>query len=234
MVKVLVSNANIEENSMICKFLTNENDFEIENTKDYITTINKYLKIEPDIFILDSQFDKMSYNDILSKIALFPMEYDKCNTLLTLNSFNEANELDYTAKIYRIFRKPIKEQKLLETIHLMTKTSNISRLNVNELNTLLLNLNLNISKKCCHYMIDAITQCYYYPYLIYSLNEVFDIVALKHGVTSSTIKEGLRASLIRLNRYRYNNKNKLSTRFIKYYSDYYSSIFYRSSYYIST
>ena len=73
MVKVLVSNANVEENSIICKFLTNENDFEIENTKDYITTINKYLKIEPDIFILDSQFDKMSYNDILSKIALFPL-----------------------------------------------------------------------------------------------------------------------------------------------------------------
>ena len=138
----------------------------------------------------------------------------------------EANTLDYTSKIYRIFRKPLKKQKLLETIHLMTTPSNISKLNVNELNSLLLNLNLNISKKCCHYMIDTITQCYYYPYLIYSLNEVFDIVALKHGVTSSTIKEGLRASLIRLNRYRHNNKNKLSTRFIKYYSDYYSSIFY--------
>lgn len=201
MVKVLVSNANIEENSMICKFLTNESDFKIENTKDSITTINKYLKIEPDVFILDSKFDKTSYNDILSKIALFPLERNKCNTILTLNNLAEANILDYTSKIYRILRKPIKEQKLLETIYLMAKPLDIPKLEINELHKLLLKLNLNVSRRCTGYMISTLLQCYYNPYLIYSLNEVYDIVALKYNTTTSAVKEGLRASLIRLNKY---------------------------------
>ncbi len=202
MVKVLVSNANIEENLMIRKFLTNENDFEIEDTKDFMTTINKYLKIEPDVFILDSGFGKMSYNDILNKIALFPLERSKCNTLLTLNNMTEASKLDYTSKIYRILRKPISKKNLLDTIHIMTEPiENTPKLKTNELNSLLLKLNLNISKKCSQYMMDCLIQCYYYPYLIYSLNEVFDIVALKYHTNASTIKEGLRASLIRLNKY---------------------------------
>ena len=201
MVKVLISNANIEESTMIRKFLTNENDFEIEDTKDPIMTINEYFKIEPDVFILDSKFNRMNYNDILEKIAQFPLERDKCNTILTLNTLTEANILDYTSKIYRILRKPIIEKKLLETIHLMIKPADIPKLNTNELNTLLLKLNLDISNKCTGYMISAIKQCYYYPYLIYSLNDVFKVVALEYNTSESTIKEGLRASLIRLNKY---------------------------------
>ena len=54
MVKILIADTDIQRNSASCQFLANEKGFEIESTNDGSSTIKKYLEIEPNIFILDS------------------------------------------------------------------------------------------------------------------------------------------------------------------------------------
>lgn len=56
MVKILIADTDIQRNSASCQFLANEKGFEIESTNDGSSTIKKYLEIEPNIFILDSNF----------------------------------------------------------------------------------------------------------------------------------------------------------------------------------
>lgn len=56
MVKILLADTDTKRNSASYQFLSNEKDFEIESTNDGISTIKKYLEIEPNIFVIDSNF----------------------------------------------------------------------------------------------------------------------------------------------------------------------------------
>ena len=201
MLKILVSNANIEENTMLCQFLTNEKDFEVENTKDSNTTVNTYFKIEPDIFILDSHFKEMCYTEIIDKISVLPSEKWKCNTILTLDKIDNQFFLENTAKIYRILYKPLILNKVSEVINLMKAELVAPKITMQEIKLLLLSLGFNINTKSAYYMACAIMQCYYYPSMLLSLNDICDVVALQLNTTAETIKEGLRSSLISLNKY---------------------------------
>lgn len=205
MLKVLVSNANIEENSMLCQFLANENCFEIENTKDSISTLNKYLKIEPDLFVLDSHFKEMCYTEIIDRISVFPNEKQKCNTILTLDRADSHIILENTSKIYGILHKPIIFDKLSKIINLMKCELTAKNLTVEEIRILLLSLGLHLNTKGTYYMASAIMQCYYYPSMLYSLNDICRIVALQCDTTPELIKEGLRCSLMPLNKYGINS-----------------------------
>ena len=68
MVKILIADTDVKRNSASCQFLANEKGFEIESTNDGSSTIKKYLEIEPNIFILDSNFKDIKVSVIRYKI----------------------------------------------------------------------------------------------------------------------------------------------------------------------
>ena len=76
MIKVLVADADIQQNAQCCKFLANDKELEITNTTDGLTTLNTYFEIKPNILILSSNFSDIKYTDILNKLA--QDEYSKC------------------------------------------------------------------------------------------------------------------------------------------------------------
>ena len=77
MVKILIADTDIQRNSASCQFLANEKGFEIESTNDGSSTIKKYLEIEPNIFILDSNFTDIKTLEIIDRLYISPIEKRK-------------------------------------------------------------------------------------------------------------------------------------------------------------
>ena len=77
MVKILIADTDIQRNSASCQFLANEKGFEIESTNDGSSTIKKYLEIEPNIFILDSNFTDIKTLEIIDRLSISPIEKKK-------------------------------------------------------------------------------------------------------------------------------------------------------------
>lgn len=71
MVKILIADTDIQRNSASCQFLANEKGFEIESTNDGSSTIKKYLEIEPNIFILDSNFTDIKTLEIIDRLSSY-------------------------------------------------------------------------------------------------------------------------------------------------------------------
>ena len=81
MVKILIADTDVRRNSASCQFLANEKGFEIESTNDGSSTIKKYLEIEPNIFILDSNFKDIKTLEIIDRLSTSPIEKRKKNTM---------------------------------------------------------------------------------------------------------------------------------------------------------
>lgn len=202
MLKVLVSNANVEQNSRLCMFLANDKEIKLTSTNNPQSTLCKYFEIEPDVFILDSFSTGMSYTEVIDRISVSPTEKQKCNTLITLDKPEDKLSLLNTAKVYKIFNKPLDLEYLYGTINLMRSEQSPSVLNVEEIYNLLLQLNFSLTAKGTHYFVSAILQCYYYPDAFSSLDNIFKIVGVQHNVDEVTIRNAMRSALKRFNTYR--------------------------------
>ncbi len=200
--KILMASSDINYNNFCCTFLI----YEIEKSTTGLDTLNKYLKIEPDILILDSIINDINYIDIIDKISIFNKNgKNKCNIILIINNQNDKLSLYNTAKIYQIFTKSHDLKHLLENIELMLSEFSIPILTEKEINLLLTKLNFSLSSKGTKYIKSAITHCYYSQYsenTFCSLKELFEIVANEYDTTIETIRDGIRSSLIPLNTYR--------------------------------
>lgn len=199
MVRLLVADENIEQIFHYYQFLTNDKELSIENAKDGLTALNKYLKLRPNILILDSNFSDIHYTEIIDRISSIPEEKKMSNTILTINTSEEQLRLKNASKIYKILQKPLKTNELLETINTLKCEFNIPDLTIHELDSLLLRLNFNIHSNGTRYMKSAIFQCYYYPNTLNSLDNIFNVVAFEHNISTEQVREGLRSSLTPLN-----------------------------------
>lgn len=202
MLKVLVSNANIEQNSKLCRFLANDKEIKLTSTNDSQVALCKYFETEPDIFILDSFSNNMSYIEVLDRISVSPSEKQKCNTLITLDNPEDKLLLLNTAKVYKIFHKPLDLDYLYSTINLMRSEKTVSELSIEEIYSLLLHLNFSLTAKGTHYFVSAILQCYYYPDAFSSLDNIFRIVGVQHNVEETTVRNAMRSALKRFNTHR--------------------------------
>ena len=82
MVKILIADTDVKRNSASCQFLANEKGFEIESTNDGSSTIKKYLEIEPNIFILDSNFKDIKTLEIIDRLSTSPIEKRKKKSMV--------------------------------------------------------------------------------------------------------------------------------------------------------
>ncbi len=203
MLKVLVSNANANQNLAYCKFLSNDKDLKVQSTKDEIETLKKYFDIEPDIFILDSHFQNMNYAEIIDRISTKPNEMQKCNTLVTINKLEDKLCLQNVAKIYKIFLKPLDMTLLSNTIKTIGEEKASEDITLEEIQALLISLRFNITSRGTKYIITAILQNYYYTSLFPKLDNLFEAIAYQYNVTPDSVREAIRGALIPLNRYRY-------------------------------
>lgn len=199
MIKVLIFNTHIEQISSLCSFLENDTDLNITTTIDSESALDKYLKTKPDIFILDSFSENMSYTELLDRISVSATEKLKCNTLITLDKPEDKLHLVNTAKVYKIFNKPIDLDYLYGTINLMRSEQSFAELQIEEIYILLLQLNLSLTSNGTHYLVSAILQCYYYPDAFSSLDNIFSIVATQHNVSELTVRNAIRSALNKIN-----------------------------------
>ena len=103
MVKILVANQNVQQNTKLCQYLANDNNLKIIGTSDGISTLEQYHKIRPDIFILDTNLKDINYIDIIDKLSYDINEKMNCNTILVSSIPNESLCITNTAKLYKTF-----------------------------------------------------------------------------------------------------------------------------------
>ena len=119
MIRVLVANEDIEQNSCCCQFLSNDKNLSIDSTFTGLSTINNYFETKPDVLVLDSNISDIHYTQIINKLSVEIKEKQNINTIVTISDFEQKNYLEDVAKIYKIFYKPLDYKKLLETINLI-------------------------------------------------------------------------------------------------------------------
>lgn len=163
------------------------------------STIHKYRNMQPDIFILDSFFENMCFTELIDKISVFPYEKQKCNTLLTLNKPEDQLLLFNTAKIYKIFRKPLDLENIYGTINLMKEEQSIPELPIEDVYALLIQLNCSLGANGTHYLVSAILHCYYHETFSFSLDDIINIVAFKHNTDYKTVKGAIRTAVTKVN-----------------------------------
>jgi len=72
MLKVLVADEDLKENSNCCRFLANDENLDIISASSGISTLNKYYETRPDILIINSDFMAKVY-----KLFFSPLSYKK-------------------------------------------------------------------------------------------------------------------------------------------------------------
>lgn len=107
MVKILIADTDIQRNSASCQFLANEKGFKIESTNDGSSTIKKYLEIEPNIFILDSNFTDIKTLEIIDRLSISPIEKRKKNTILTISEPHKPFLIKMYQKFISFFIGPL-------------------------------------------------------------------------------------------------------------------------------
>ena len=102
MVKILAVIQNIEQNSQLCQYLTQDNNIDFKITSDEVSVLKQYYDFRPDIFILDTSFKNIKYSDVINELSLDDTEQFKCNTILLYNSTTELLNLANWSKIYNL------------------------------------------------------------------------------------------------------------------------------------
>lgn len=204
MVKILVADENIAEANKYCGYLSkNHNNLRIKSVNSGSNALSTYLKINPHIFILNSHFEDIKSAEIIDRLSITYNERKNSNILLTTNSDKEQVTFLNVSKIYKIFKKPVKLKELSNTINRMEKEYRYDDFDEIEMNLLLRELGFVINSPCTDLMIEAITECYHFTYLISDLKSLFQILSYHHkNMDAEAIRSSLRTSLLPLNRKR--------------------------------
>ena len=100
--KVLIANQDIDQNKQLCQYLKNDKRFEITETTDGKSTLNKYLEIKPNVLILDTNFKDMNCIEIINRLSMTIEEKRNCNTILVVDKSNENIRITNIAKAYKV------------------------------------------------------------------------------------------------------------------------------------
>lgn len=195
MLKVLVANNDVKQNLSICNYLSIDKTLDVSSIKDTASVCRAYFEINPNVFILDSSCNKISYTDILDKISSAPNEKQKCNTLITLDKINDQLKLVNMSKVYQVFPKPLDLFEIYSTINLMKTEQNVKYLSQEEIYALFLNLDLSLNAKGTHYLVSAVLQWYYNPISMRSLDNIFHFIAKQYEVSEMSVRSAVRRTV---------------------------------------
>ena len=212
MLKVLIAN---QQNTKFYKYLSqHDKRLEIIRTTDGFTTLNKYFEVHPHVLVLDSNFKDMNCIEILDRLSITVNEKRNCNTILTIDNNNIFFPTN-VSKVYKILYTPIDMKCLSETINEIYCETQYQELDEKTLDLLLLKLKFSLNSNGTKYIKEAITQCYYYPYLLQNLDSVFDLIAKTHNISNEAVRSSFRTALIPINRYR----EHIQYKFLKLFDD---------------
>lgn len=200
MIKVLVANSDKAKTLNCCEYLSNDKELKVFGTNTGMTTLNTYLEIKPDIFVLNMRFDDINGIEIIDKLSLSMTEKQNCNTIITTNNLREHSLFKDTSKVYQIIRNPT-NRELLNIIYQMRSENRYIKLNMNDLEEYLVNLGFHLMSNGTNYMKSAIELCFYFPKYLSSLDNILEYVAKEHNTTPCAVRDALRASLKPLNNY---------------------------------
>lgn len=142
MVNVLVGNKNVREFDIACPKLANDKNYKIENVSTGAKTLIAYIKLKPDILVIDDSLTDISIEKLIDNLSYSPLEEKKCNTILTVE-INNSMKLNNVTKIHTILYKPIKNNELADTIEKIAINYNTPDLEPYEVDELLENLEFN-------------------------------------------------------------------------------------------
>lgn len=190
MVNVLIGNKNTSELDILCQKLANDKNYRVENVNTGKDTIVKYLKINPDILILDNTLPDMSIEEIVNRLSSNPLERKKCNTILTL-------PLDYNIrmsryeKISKVIYKPFKNNNISNIVKEIAIDYNTPDLEFGEVDLLLQSLNFNCLSGGYKYIKKAIIYCYYRPEELEVLKNILNYLAYEFNTTYSQVRDSM-------------------------------------------
>lgn len=206
MLKILIANQNIRQNDSYCNYLENEDklkkEFHIDKTYTGQTTLSTYQRTQPNIMIMDSDFNDIDYKNILKRLSISVDEKKKCNVILTTNSLNNDFATLEVSKIYKILLKPFNYKELFNTIKLIQSENRYPKFDIIAVYKLLLSLNFSLSYIGTQFLIQAIEYCYYFPFSLEKLDEIFKKIAFENNTSPEKVKYAIINSLKPLNKYR--------------------------------
>ena len=203
MLNVLVADESPESSLSCCQYLANDKNLNVTSSNSGINTLNKYREIKPNILVINSDFKDIKYTEIINELSNTKQERDICNIILTVPDDERKIEVDFMAKVYKMFYSPVEYSKLqtgIEQYHL----DNIIFYEPNESNlrALFYKLNLYNEHLGAGYLKCAIILCYNNPKLLNSLTNIFEQISMNLNISYSSIRPAMRNALKSVNEYR--------------------------------
>lgn len=208
MLKVLVADEDLEANSNCCQYLTNDKTLDVISTFSGIDTIKQYREIHPNVLVINSNFKDKDYFEIINELSTTSSERNNCNIILTVNDNTNKLELDFMAKVYKLFyfldysniKKGIEQYNLDNVIFYEPSEENLQ--------ALFYKLNLYNERLGAVYLKCAIVQCYNNPTLLNSLNSIYCLVAEAFNIDYNSVRPAMRNALKTVNNFRNRSGNK--------------------------
>ena len=193
MIQVMIADDNLDLNNLCCNILSKDKDIQIiSSTLDGESTLKDYMRLKPDVLLLDLDLPKMNGIDIINNICLDETEKKKNNIIIISGNTELRYNLFNTSKIFRIMPKPVDFNDVISTIKEIVTENNYIPIVEKEIRNFLFSLNFNLYADGTRYLIDAIKLGSENIRLVRNIKTLYDEVAELHSTSSNTIKWGIR------------------------------------------
>lgn len=200
MIQVMIADDNLDLNNLCCNILSKDKDIQIiSSTLDGESTLKDYMRLKPDVLLLDLDLPKMNGIDIINNICLDETEKKKNNIIIISGNTELRYNLFNTSKIFRIMPKPVDFNDVISTIKEIVTENNYIPIVEKEIRNFLFSLNFNLYADGTRYLIDAIKLSSENIRLVRNIKTLYDEVAELHSTSSNTIKWGIRNAIETMN-----------------------------------
>lgn len=202
MIKVMIAYDNPCWISSCAKLLAKEKNLTVCGiSTDGEDTINNYLKIKPDVLLLDLDMPKISGAEIINQLSVLPDEEKKRNVLIVSGHLEEQSKFRKLTKVYNLLPKPVYNSKLIDSIWEIANVNNKKTLVINEIKDMFIKLKLSIYSKGAKFLLDAITMCYEDEMFIDNMKSLYIILSHKYKISEKNIQWSIENSLRTIHKY---------------------------------
>ena len=199
MIKVMVAEDNIDENSMFCKILTKDENIKVVSyTLDGEKTIEEYFERKPDVLLLDLGMPKVNGLDIINILSSYEEEKSKCNIIVVSGDTGLRANLFNTAKVFRVIPKPANFDYVIQSVKEAVDYN--YEIPEKALREILLELRFNIHSTGVAYLTSAIKIAFKRPRLLNNISDLYNEVAKEYHISPNKVRWSIRSTIDTLNR----------------------------------